>query len=133
MPHMTQAHPFEWKVLCFAQTLAATLAGAGTCSFLMVLTDQGAVRTLQFEPPQGGWFQITASMDQAGGAYLFYDPFDAPEYTWLSWRRIGRATMERLIGRHFEEADFVKSQPASSWAPDLEPPNTYPASWGVMF
>ncbi len=133
---MTQAYPFEWKVLGFAQDLSARLAGEGDHTFLMILTGRGVVRSLQFGPSEGHWHQLTAELDRAGpggDAYLVYDPFEGPEYTWLSWRRIERPTMERLIGGAFENADFVKAQPAPWDAPDLEPPGAYPASWGVMF
>lgn len=134
MPHMTQAYPFEWKVLGFAQNLSMTLAGKdGNASFLMVLNDNGAVRTLQFECPKNGWHNLTNRLDESGAGYLFYDPFEAPEYTWLSWRLIDRSTMERLVGNCFEDADFVKTRQAASQAPSLEPPNTFPVSWGVMF
>jgi hypothetical protein len=98
----------------------------------MLLSGDGSVRTLQFECPGDTWSQLTERLDAAGTAYLFYDPLDAPDYTWLSWRRIERPTMERLIGERFESVDFVKTR-ASSRARDLEPPSTLPASWGVMF
>ncbi|MCZ6755472.1 MAG: hypothetical protein O7E49_09190 [Gemmatimonadetes bacterium] len=132
---MTQAYPFEWKVLNLAQSLSIRLAGErrGHQSFLMVLGIDGSVRTLQFECPEDNWHLLTKRLDRAGTAYLFYDPFDAAEHTWLSWRQIGRSPMERLIGQRFENVDFVKTQHASSRAVELEPANIFPASWGVMF
>ena len=134
MPHKTQAYPFELKILIFAQSLSTKLAGGnGHHSFLMILNDNGSVRTLQFEHSEDTWYQLTEKLNQAGESYLFYDPFDAPEYMWLSWRQIDRSTMERLIGTFFEETDFEKSQNASHRAPDLKPPKKYPVSWGVMF
>jgi hypothetical protein len=134
MPHMTQGYPFEWKVLGSAESLSTKLAGTqGYHSFLMVLDGNGSVRTLQFECPEDSWHQLTERLDRAGAAYLFFDPFDAPEYTWLSWRHIDRSTMERLIGDRFVDADFAKAQHVTSRAPDLEPPNTFPTSWEVMF
>lgn len=133
MPHMTQAYPFEWKVLVFAHRLSEKLAGKPFVSFLMVFDDKGSVRTLQFEHPENGWHILTKRLNESGAVYLFYDPFDAPEYTWLSWSHIDRSTMERLIEHPFEDADFVKEQHATSRAPDLKVPNMYPVSWGVMF
>jgi hypothetical protein len=134
MPHMTQAYPFEWKIIGFASRLSAQLAGGqGYHSFLMVLSAEGAVQTLHFESPADSWHQLTDRMDRAGTSYLFYDPFDAPEYIWLSWRHVDRSTMERLIGEQFQDADFIKLQHATSRAPDLKPPGAYPPSWGVMF
>ena len=133
MPHTTQAYPFEWKVLDFAQALSARLAGKRFVSFLMVFDDKGSVRTVQLERPENGWHDLTKRLDESGSAYLFYDPFDAPEYTWLSWRQTDRSTMERLIEHHFDNVDFVKTPRAPSRAPDLEVPNLYPVSWGAMF
>ena len=130
---MTQAYPFEWKVLGFASSLSGRLAsGPGDRSFLMELDSDGAVRTLQFECPEDSWHTLKESLEKADTPYLFYDPFDAPVYTWLSWRRIGRPTMERLMGECFEDADFQKHEHATSRAPDLNP-SEYPGSWGVMF
>jgi len=134
MPHTTAAYGFELKILGFAGSLSAWLAGEeGRQSFVMVFSENGTVRTLQFDCPGGSWHQLTQGLDHAGTPYLFYDPFDAPDYTWLSWRRIERSTMERLIEASFESEDFVKSRHASARAGNLDPPATYPASWGVMF
>ncbi len=132
MPHITQAYPFESKVLAFANSLSGRLASAGgDRSFLMELDSDGAVRTLRFECAEGSWRTLKASLDRADTPYIFYDPFDVPEYTWLSWRRIDRPTMERLMGECFEDADFQKHPQATSRAPDLIS-NEYPESWGVM-
>ena len=133
MPRVTQAYPFEWKVLGFASSLSSRLAsGGGDRSFLMELDSDGAVRTLQFECPEDSWHALKESLDRADTPYLFYDPFDVPEYTWLSWRRIDRPTMERLMGECFEDADFQKHSHATSRAPNLNS-NEYPESWEVMF
>ncbi len=133
MPHTTNAYPFEGKVGNFAQRLSHQLAGQGDHTFLMVLNAEGAVQILHFECPDESWHTLTDKLNKADMSYLFYDPFDAPEYTWLSWSRIECPAMERLIGGHFEEADFVKERHGMSRAPDLQPPSQFPASWGVMF
>ena len=137
MTHMTQGYPFEWKVLGFANNLSRRLAGDG-CTFLMVLNSEGALRTLQFEHSESSWHDLTQQLKEADESHVFYDPFDAPEYTWISWHNVERPTMERLIGKHFDGSDFAKSSappaphPAYA-APELEPVNTFPVSWGVMF
>jgi hypothetical protein len=82
---MTAGYLFEGKVLGFAQNLSAMLAGEGYHTFLMVLTNQGAARTLQFEASDGYWQELMEKLDQGGDSYLFYDPFEGPEYTYLSW------------------------------------------------
>jgi hypothetical protein len=132
MPHTTFAYPFEWKVCEFAGNLAATLAG-GDRSFVMVLDEAGAVLFLTFERPASSWPEFVRGLEQADRPHLFYDPFDAPEYVWVAWHRVGRAAMERLLGQPFEDADFVRFPTASSRGPDLRPPASFPSSWGVMF
>ncbi len=131
MPHVTQAYPFEGKVLEFAGKLTAMLTG-DSHTFLIVFQEDGTAQTVTFEQPSPSWHDVTQELTNAGKPYLFYDPFEA-EYTWLIWQRIERATMERLIGRPFVESDFVAHPAASSRAPSLAPAHTYPVSWGVMF
>jgi hypothetical protein len=57
--------------------------------------------------------------------FLFYDPFDAPEYTWLEWQGIARPIMERLLGQAFVETDFFSLKDGRQ--------QPYPETWGVMF
>jgi hypothetical protein len=129
---MTHGYPFERKVVGFASRLAARLAGPEAAhGFLMTFDSSGSVRTVQFERPADGW--NPSALEEVATGYLFYDPFDPAEYTWLSWSRIDRATMERLLGEPFTDADFVKDPQATVRSGTLDPPNTYPNSWGVMF
>lgn len=133
MPHSTQAYPFEWKVLSFAAGLSTRLTGRDFQGFVMALDEEGGARAVSFEPPEGGWAGITGEMDRAGTPYLFYDPFDGPAYTWLSWKGIDRTVMERLLGEPFADGDFTTSAPPSSRTPALDPPGQFPSAWGVMF
>ena len=134
MPHITQAYAFESKILGFACRLSVYLAGGQKGhSFVMVLNAEGAVQTLHFECPADSWHHLTDRMDRDGTPYIFYDPFDAPEYTWISWRQISRSTMERLIGERFQGSDFIKAPNPTIQAPELKPPGEFPICWGVMF
>lgn len=133
MPHATDAYLFEQKVWSFASGLSRQLAGDGYHPFVMLLDPTGAVQLIYFECPEQSWHALTDKLDQAGTSYLFYDPFDAPEYTWLSWSRIDQPTMERFIGNRFDESDFEKDQSRMEQAPDLQPQGQFPGSWGVMF
>lgn len=132
MPHMTVAYPFEWAVLGFAQGVSEHLSG-GIHPFLLTLTPDGAARHLTFSNRLPSWHDETEQLNKEGASFLFYDPFDWPEYCWLEWTRVPRATMERLVGHPFTDDAFVKTGPATDQAPDLKPANTYPESWGVMF
>ena len=102
-------------------------------TFLMTLDSEGVIRALQFEPPESSWHELTDRLTEADESYFFYDPFDAPEYTWISWRNISQSTMERWTGFPFDGADFGKYSNAVSAAPELVPANEFPISWGVMF
>jgi hypothetical protein len=133
MPHTTYAYPFERKVRDFAQRYSCQLAGDEHHTFLMLFDPPGVVRTLYFKCPDNSWHILMERLDKDESSYLFFDPFDAPECVWLSWRQIDRPTMERLIGSHFKDADFEKGLYGASQAPDLQPPNEFPASWEVMF
>jgi hypothetical protein len=86
---------------------------------------------LQFDRPEQGWFELTKKIKATERPYLFYDAFDWPEYVWLGWRGIGQATMERLLCRTFEKADFAKSVRSS--APDLDPPGAYCGHFPASF
>ena len=64
-------------------------------------------------------------------SWLFYDPFDAPEYAWLSWNGIDRPAMEALIGSPLA---LTPQGWSGNQARELEHPVTaFPAKWGVMF
>src|SRR5262245_17307254 len=106
MPRATAAYLFEFKVAEFAGRLSAALTG-GNRPFLIVFGEGGAARTVTFEPPATPWLDLCRELERVGRPYLFYDPFDAPEPFYLSWHRVERATMERLVGRPFEEPDFA--------------------------
>jgi hypothetical protein len=134
MPHATMNYPFEWKVCEAAGRLSQLLAGGRYGrTMLIVFNSDGAVLSLTFERPEDGWHAFKHKLHSNREPHLFYDPFDAPEYTWLAWTGIAQTTMERLMGRPFEAADFEPLHTHSSRGPALDPPGNYPASWGVMF
>jgi hypothetical protein len=81
--------------------------GERAAPFLIELETDGAITALHVECPDGYWDRMMKRLDDARTPYLFYDPFDAPEYYSLSWSRLDRAAMERLMGDTFEDADFV--------------------------
>jgi len=133
MPHSTQGYLFECKILGFALGLSEKLTSERRPkSFVLVFDDSGAARHIQFDCPQGGWPVLVDQLVAAKTPYLFYDPFEPDEYTWLAWGGVEKSTMERLIGESFEQADFEKMKFATPRAQTLEPAE-YPISWSVMF
>ena len=133
MPHATQGYPFEAQVLKFVHELSERFKNDDS-SLLIEFSDSGSLRSIHFESPGASVYELRSQMVALGMSYIFYDPFDLPEYMFLCWEQVKQATMERLVGRRFKESDFVKknSSPMNS-APDLQPPNAFPASWQVMF
>jgi hypothetical protein len=82
------------------------------------------------------WKMLEAVVTRAGddlkpfrhdqdGVHIFYDPFDPPEYRWLEWSGLPRATAEKLLGVAFEPRDFVHFSTKESI--------DFPAAWDVMF
>src|SRR5207302_2833239 len=130
MPHTTHGYPFEAKIAGFAHELCRRFSSdVGLRSFLLVLDENGNVRSLTFDSP----FQAIEDVRNGQVPHIFFDPFeDGMEYFWLSWHKIARVPMERLVGQLFVESDFVRYLDCSR-APELQPAKTYPTSWGVMF
>ena len=91
MPHATQAYPFEGKVFEFAGTLAATLAG-GHCSFLILLDEQGVVRSLTFERPDPSWHEVIGQLTAAGQQHLLRGTNTSPRCSRTSQRTTVSAT-----------------------------------------
>lgn len=132
MPHATYAYPFEFKIFGFADELSQRLSG-GERSFLLIFDENGAARSLYFEHGESSWHDLTRKLESAEVSFLFYDPFEAPEFYWLSWNKVDRPTMERLIGEAFMETDFMVGDPFSPRQPDTISSIDYPMTWGVMF
>lgn len=59
--------------------------------------------------------------------WLFYHPFDAPEYMYLEWHNLQRSALERLLGKTFEPSDLLSMREAK------ERIKSIPVSWQVMF
>ena len=131
MPHTTFDYGFERKILAAVQELIHSRTGSlDTC--LVVLDGDGDVKSLVHEPPPEGWSFAKNKLRSEGRPYIFLDPFDAPDHTWLDWFGVHRSTIERLVGKPFEESDFVPLRRLRR-APRLDPPKSYPESRGVMF
>ena len=132
MPRTTHAYGFELKVAGFAGELCARFtAGESPRPFVLELDLDGGVTSLSFDG--GSPEQSSRAERGAGGSYLLYNPLDdGKEYIWVSWDGIGQSTMERMIGRRFEEADFIPLPHFARRARALKPEGQFPRSWGVM-
>jgi hypothetical protein len=124
MPHSTFAYPFEWKVCEWAGSLSQARTGT-LRRILLTLTPDAAGNRFTLDLPTGDIQQAKERLKRAGTRFLFFDPFDAPEYTWLEWLHISREAMEQLLGQEFVAADFIN--------PTEGKQQPYPETWGVMF
>ena len=132
MPHATHGYLFESQVLKFVHELSEKFTNQDS-KLLIEFNESGSSKSIHFESPGSSIYELRSQMVARGCPYIFYDPFDLPEYMFLCWNQVEQATMERLIGRKFEESEFVKNSLPMNSAPDLQSPNAFPASWQVMF
>lgn len=126
MPHTTFSYPFEWKVHAWAQRLR------GGDGFVAVLGEGGdIIRTVEGDDASPGGRCVSHALKEEAtrgeARWISYDPFDAPEYAWLQWQGVPRATWERLLGERFVAGDLVGFGRARGLLDE------FPADWGVMF
>ncbi len=133
MPRTTYAYPFEWKVFELANKLSAILTGECR-TFLLIFPKDGVAQNLTFEVFGTSWYDFTKKLENASKPYLFYDPFDFPEYAFLSWYMIEKSTIKRLIGQPLQELDFVSRHSNTfTHGQTLQSMSFYPVSWKVIF
>ncbi len=109
------------------------LGSPGRGTFLLALNGAGELESLSFLEPPGGWHLRCEEWNAVGKSYLFLDPFEAPEFTFLAWAGIERGVMERLLGEPFSDGDFERFSSASSRAGKLPEAGAFPTTWSVMF
>ena len=126
IPHATQAYGFEAKLFGLASRLAGHHrpgAGASRHAWLFLPGPHGELEVLT--PSHSEVHGLCERLRHEGRAYLFWDPFDFPEYAWLEWHKLDRTTAETLLGGPFEESDFINTRDRSH--------RDWPPSWNVMF
>jgi len=97
----------------------------------MLLHSSGAVRRIFFgDGPRAFDPEMKKALTEANPSWLFYHPFDAPEYTWIEWQNVERTTMERLLGNPFDPLDFGTVHRSTD---AMEEHIEFPTSWGVMY
>jgi hypothetical protein len=134
MPKSTHLYPFENKVLGFAVALAERMTGLDRANgFLMYLSREGAVQSVTFDDHTPEWRLRVEAASEDDRPHLYFDPFDAPDYSYLSWNQIAQHTMERLIGQGIESVDLVRWPHFSHRTSHQPDPSSYPSRWSVMF
>jgi hypothetical protein len=125
MPRSTVKHAFEHGLLGWASQfrdgdgLLALFGPAGTITEVYVgEADQYGKRLVSHE--------LKDRITQQHSSWMFFDPFDWPEYAWLQWNQVPRATLRQMLGEHGEQWRKALGESAESFK-DL------PETWGVMF
>ncbi len=124
MPHATCKYQFEWKIFNWAKDFSSILTDHSHYAFFMVFTENGLTKKVIFgDRPETFDRKELEALQQEASCWLFHDPFEGPEYTYIQWQKVDRRTMERITGANFEPNDFVSNDKSIE----------FPTSWGVMF
>jgi hypothetical protein len=130
MPHTTMGYQFEGRIMLRLGLIAdkAHVPSDDFHPFLLLLRPSGRIWHVLWGKQNADEMK---QLREKEPSYVFVDPFEPMEQTWVEWRNVSRANMEQLIGEEFQEGDFVRSQFATK-AADL-PEEKFPTTWGVMF
>jgi hypothetical protein len=124
MPRASYKYQFEWKILEWAWKLSWAFCGGSHYPFVILFGASGVADRLVFGPApethdENEWKRLL----ERAPAWLAFDPFEGPEYQYLSWEGLERQTVERLIGITFGPEDFGSEEGTIA----------FPTKWGVMF
>ena len=124
MPHATCKYQFEWKIFNWVTDFSGILTGHCHYAFFMAFTENGLTqKVILGDQPETFDRKELEELQQEVSSWLFHDPFEGPEYTYVQWQNVDRRTMERIIGTNFEPNDFVSNDKSIE----------FPTSWSVMF
>ena len=124
MPRSTYNYRFEFAVFDAAMHRCGDTAG------VILLGPRGEV--LDILRDGANTSAVREQLKAQGLSFVVYDPFDAPEYIWVDWHRVSRASMEGFVGAAFTDADFEPMYPGRDAKPP-DPPGEFPEMWGVLF
>jgi hypothetical protein len=124
MLRATNKYRFEWTILKWASKVSQAFCGNAHYPFLILFNASGVADRLVFGSAaethnENDWKQLRGR----GPGWLEYDPFEGPEYQYLSWEGLDQQTLERLIGTTFGPEDFSADGETTA----------FPSKWGVMF
>jgi len=124
MPRATCKYQFEWKIFNWVKDFNRILTGHFHYAFFMVFAENGLTKKIIFgDQPEKFDRTELETLQKEASSWLFHDPFEGPEYTYVQWQNVDRGTMERLVGAKFDPVDFVCDDKSIE----------FPTSWRVMF
>lgn len=123
MPRSTVKYIFEFKVLGGASAFSSRVTGENT-AFLILFDYNWTVQRILFGNVAD---ESRSGLTDSNSKFFLYDPFDAPEYTFIEWKNLNREILERIMDYPFSEEDL---NTISVDAPRL---HKFPNTWTVMF
>lgn len=126
IPHTTSQYGFAFLLEHWADDLSRRITG-GLHRFLL-LFEQGAPQVLMLDDyitKQIGDGYVAELNRRKNTSWLFFDPFDYPEYCFMSWSNLEQKTVEGLLGEQLRDKAFESKRSGNviKW----------PSSWQVMF
>jgi hypothetical protein len=131
VPHRTCRFHFEGKILSTLRRLLQPLDGlAGSAASLLLVLNPDSSIEIVIYPKAGQPDARLRELETLEASFIFYDPFERPDYEFLKWANVGRDTMEMLMGDAFSADDFDGQ--VGFYGP-VGDSMAYPKTWGVMF
>lgn len=123
MPDATNQYPFETKVLEGMSNFAYQLTGKTGLGngFKAILNGYGCLLSFFGQSEYPDFRERDLGMD----AYFLYDPFEEPEIQYISWSKVSKETLERILNIEFSAEDLQDS--------DGNQLNEFPTVHTVMF
>lgn len=125
MPRSTYNYPFEFETLQWASNFCRTICGKN-CGFLIIFDEAGYAEKILFEATKMNP-DFSQDLLPHTCSFFLYDPFDAPEYSYIRWNKLNRTTLERIRGKQFSQTSFESSIKKNEKLED------FPENWSVMF
>ena len=91
MPRSTVKFQFEFTIWGWASEFSETLTGENRAFLIIFNSDQSVDRAF-FSKERYFDNALKESLTKTNEFYFFYDPFEGPEYTYISWNNLSRNT-----------------------------------------
>ena len=111
MPHATARFLFEYRICGALAQLSERLfgddGGRPVRSWAMRLDGTGTLIEVAHADDGPAFRETVDGWRAAGASYLFFDPFEPDEYTFVAWHRVPATVLERVLDLGFEVTDLV--------------------------